>query len=62
MEIRISIETAEPLAGTATAGGREIVRFEGWLELLRVLSALVGSEGGTDPGKESPLAGPRPMD
>ena len=51
MEIRISIETTEPLAGTATAGSREPVRFEGWLDLLRVLSALVGPKSGSDPEK-----------
>ncbi len=51
MEIRISIETTEPLAGTATAGSRDPLRFEGWLDLLRVLAALVGPRGGSDPGR-----------
>jgi uncharacterized protein YndB with AHSA1/START domain len=48
MEIRISIQTTQPLAGTATADSRGPLRFEGWLELLRVLSALVGLDGGSD--------------
>ena len=45
MEIHISIQTTKPLAGTAVAGSRGPLRFEGWLELLRVLSALLGLEG-----------------
>jgi hypothetical protein len=52
MEIRISIQTSEPLIGTATAGNRGPLRFEGWLELLRVLSAFIAPEGGSDPGME----------
>ncbi|HET8579519.1 MAG TPA: hypothetical protein VFL31_00840 [Nitrospiraceae bacterium] len=45
MDIRLSIRTTEPLAGTATAADRSPLAFEGWLELLRVLSELVGSKG-----------------
>jgi hypothetical protein len=41
MLIRIVVEQAQPLAGTATTAGRDPLRFEGWLELLRVLSELV---------------------
>lgn len=52
MEIHISIHATEPLAGTATAGSRAPLHFEGWLELLRVFSSLVGLEGRADPGKE----------
>ena len=39
--IRVWIERAEPLAGTAAVEGAEPRAFEGWLELLRVLSELV---------------------
>lgn len=45
MKIRIVIHTIEPLTGTATAGSKEPLHFEGWLELLRALSALVGAGG-----------------
>lgn len=45
MEIRISIQTTEPLTGTATTGGKAPVSFEGWLEMLRVLSTLIGARG-----------------
>ena len=48
MLIRIVVEQAQPLAGTATTDGRDPLRFEGWLELLRVLSELV------DPAKAPP--------
>ena len=41
MLIRIVVEQAQPLAGTATTEGRDPLPFEGWLELLRVLSELV---------------------
>jgi hypothetical protein len=41
MLIRIVVEQAQPLAGTATTAGRDPLPFEGWLELLRVLSELV---------------------
>lgn len=49
MEIRILIQTMEPLAGTASAGTRGPLRFEGWLELLRVISALVRPQNISDP-------------
>lgn len=39
--IRVWIERAEPLAGTAAVEGAEPLAFQGWLELLRVLSELV---------------------
>jgi hypothetical protein len=51
MEIRISIHTTEPLTGTATAGSEEPVHFEGWLELLRALSTLIGVGGDLARGK-----------
>ncbi len=57
MEIRISVQTTEPLAGTATAGSQGPLHFEGWLELLRVLSALVGPEGGSGREGESTEGG-----
>ncbi len=43
--IRISIETTEPLSGSATKEDAEPLSFVGWLDLLRVLSALVSTEG-----------------
>ena len=39
--IRVWIERAQPLAGTAAVEGGEPLTFQGWLELLRVLSELV---------------------
>jgi len=39
--IRVWIERAEPLAGTAAVEGAEPLAFQGWLELLRVLSELI---------------------
>ncbi|MDR7454750.1 MAG: YciI family protein [Armatimonadota bacterium] len=49
MEIRIVIQTTEPLAGTAAAGRRPPLRFEGWLELLRALSSLIDVGGVPEP-------------
>jgi hypothetical protein len=40
--VRLRIERAQPLAGTAAATGRGPLRFDGWLELLRVVAELVG--------------------
>jgi hypothetical protein len=45
--IRIWIEGSQPLAGTAAIEGGEQLRFDGWLELLRVVSELVAA-GTTD--------------
>jgi hypothetical protein len=50
MEIRVVIQTTEPLAGRAMAGDRTPLQFEGWLELLRVLSSLICGEGGHGSG------------
>jgi hypothetical protein len=41
--IRLWIEGSQPLAGTAAIEGGEALRFEGWLELLRVVSELVAA-------------------
>jgi hypothetical protein len=40
----------EPLAGTAATEGSEPLRFDGWLELLRVVSELATAAplGGAD--------------
>jgi hypothetical protein len=35
------IEGSQPLAGTAAIEGREPLHFDGWLELLSVVSELV---------------------
>ena len=43
MLIRISIESTQPLTGTAATGKAEPVPFDGWLELLRVISELVAT-------------------
>jgi hypothetical protein len=41
--IRIWVKRMEPLAGTAATEGSEPLRFDGWLELLRVVSELVAA-------------------
>jgi hypothetical protein len=46
--IRVWIERTQPLAGTATTGEAEPLHFDGWLELLRVLSELITAR--RDPG------------
>ena len=51
MQIRISIDTAEPLTGTAKAGTSAPVAFTGWLELLRAIAELVGADGRHEAGQ-----------
>ena len=46
MEIRIVIRTTQPLTGTARTDHDAPLAFEGWLELLTVLSTLVGEVRG----------------
>jgi hypothetical protein len=41
--IRIWIERPEPLAGEAATEGSEPLRFDGWLELLAVVSELIAA-------------------
>jgi hypothetical protein len=41
--IRVWIEGTQPLAGTAATEGSEPLRFDGWLELLRVVAELVAA-------------------
>jgi hypothetical protein len=53
MLIRIVIDQVQPLAGTATTEGRDQLRFEGWLELLRVLSELVAPAASAQPDAPS---------
>ena len=48
MLIRLWIEGSQPLAGTAATEGSEPLRFEGWLELLRVVSELVAAAPSSD--------------
>jgi len=52
MVIQISVDTTDPLAGTATIERGAPVPFTGWLELLRAISALVDSSAipGAIPG------------
>jgi hypothetical protein len=61
MLIRIRIESTQPLAGTAAAKGSDPLPFEGWLELLRVISELVAAEaascGGDGEATEQQMQG-----
>ena len=56
MLIRIWVKRIEPLAGTAATEGSEPLRFDGWLELLRVVSELVAAapSSGEDAGGLAP--------
>jgi hypothetical protein len=50
MLIRISVESSQPLAGSAVSDEAGPLYFDGWLELLRVVSELVtpARAGGED--------------
>ena len=52
MLMRVWIERIDPLSGTAATEGGTPLRFDGWLELLRVVSELVApaSSGGENAG------------
>ena len=50
MLIRIWIEGTQPLAGTAVTKGSKPLRFDGWLELLRVVSELAAGHGQSPAG------------
>jgi hypothetical protein len=55
--IGVWIERTQPLAGTAATEGAEPLRFDGWLELLRVIAELVGAapSGGEDADAAEPM-------
>ena len=61
MEIRISIQTTQPLTGVAMTESEGPLQFAGWLELLQAVSTLVGPDvdaaGGTLAGSQAPPAG-----
>jgi len=44
MLIRIWIHSTHPLTGTAASKGSGTLSFDGWLELLRVISQLAETE------------------
>jgi hypothetical protein len=50
MLIRISVESSQPLAGSAASDEAGPLYFDGWLEMLRVVSELVtpAHSGGED--------------
>lgn len=47
MVIHVTIDTAEPLTGSASCDEREPVPFVGWLQMLRAVAELVGAPGCT---------------
>jgi hypothetical protein len=51
--IRVWIQRREPLAGTAATKGSEPLRFDGWLELLGVVSELVAAAPSSGDGRPS---------
>ena len=66
MEIRISIQTTQPLTGVAMTESEGPLQFAGWLELLQAVSTLVGADvdaaGGTLAASQGPRAGERSHD
>lgn len=48
MKITLSVESVQPLTGTVAREGREPLRFEGWLELLHAIAAVLGDPRGPD--------------
>ena len=58
MLITLAIEKTQPLTGTASCDGREAATFVGWMELLRAVADLVGTQDQIG-GQKSP-PGPLP--
>ena len=59
MEIRISIQTTQPLTGAAMTESQGPLPFAGWLELLQAVSTLVGADVGAAGGTLAASQGPR---
>jgi catechol 2,3-dioxygenase-like lactoylglutathione lyase family enzyme len=57
--IRIWIERTQPLAGTAATRASEPLRFDGWLELLRVVSELVAATPSSGENADTAAEPPR---
>lgn len=55
MLIRIWIHRTHPLAGTAAAKGSGPLHFDGWLELLTVISELVAAGNGDVQATDKPV-------
>jgi hypothetical protein len=55
MLIRIWIERTQPLAGSAAAKGSDPLHFDGWLELLTVISELVAAGNGDVQATDKPV-------
>jgi hypothetical protein len=51
--IRIWVRSTQPLTGTAATKGSGPLHFDGWLELLRVISELVVTD---PPARENQAA------
>jgi hypothetical protein len=51
--IRLSIETTEPLSGTAAIEGGDPLPFKGWLDLLRVITELGAAPSTEPPGNKA---------
>jgi hypothetical protein len=56
VRIHIWIRKREPVAGHATVGGRKPVPFEGWLDLLELLSDIVRSSPLGEQSSQSDIA------
>jgi hypothetical protein len=55
MLIHIRVENTQSLSGTAATKGSDPLPFDGWLELLRVISELVNAaaDSGKGDGEEA---------
>ncbi len=62
MLIRISVESSQPLAGSAASDEAGPLYFDGWLELLRVVSELVtpARSGGEDANRTEAAMSAKP--
>ena len=54
MLITLAIEKTQPLTGTASCDERGTVAFVGWMELLRAVADLVGTQDHTGSQKPAP--------
>ena len=64
MLIRISVESSQPLTGSAASDEAGPLYFKGWLELLRAVSELVtpARSGGEDANRAEATRSAKPGD
>lgn len=54
MEIHLQVDTVQPPSGRVVATDGDVAAFDGWLDLMRVLSELLEASPDHTPGAPTP--------